>query len=419
MSALLELPDLREGVAALRVPRGVLYHDALRWQVLLVPSTAAPEGARRWLEARGLLAGAVVPKARPRITQVFRVKPGEAPEEGVRLAPGARFSCACCGSSCRGMRLGSILPADAERLLSLAWVGTGHDPSRFFLGADEQPLEGPPGQAAWIELRRVDGACQFLRPDNLCEVHARFGEGAKPAMCRLFPFEFRATEAGLLAGVRLGECVSAEQAGAGAPLAGQEETLLSLHREVAEVALVPPLLWALPGALLRLAEVEALEQRALGGTARAPGGLALALALLDALEARALSPALPAPAPEVLAPLLEAARGDTAAAPQRLPLASAAPRLGSQALALEERIVRASVFAKDAALCADLASGVGLLVVHARLARERACARAAALGLSEVTGALLNDCWKKVAALAPRAWLADHQVSPRAAARAG
>jgi Fe-S-cluster containining protein len=314
------------------------------------------------------------------------------------------------------MRLGSIRPADAERLRALDWSGTGHDPAQFFHDADGEPVEGPYPASSWVELRRVNDACQFLRPDNLCEVHARFGEQAKPAMCRIFPFEFRATESGLLAGVRLGECVRAEQAAAGPPVEGQEASLLALHREVGEVSLVPPLLWLAPGALLRLSALEALERRVLEAPSSGPGGLALALDLLDALEAHAAAPALPAPAPELLAPLSAAACAGAAAA--RLPLASSAsPALGARALALEERIVRASVFAKDAALCADFASGIALLAVHAGLARERARAQAAAQGAAEVTADLLNEGWKAVAALDVRARLAELAVPPRAAAR--
>ena len=41
-----------------------------------------------------------------------------------------------------------------------------------------------------------DNACMFLRPDNLCGVHAEIGVDKKPATCRKFPFALTATPIG-------------------------------------------------------------------------------------------------------------------------------------------------------------------------------------------------------------------------------
>ena len=311
------------------------------------------------------------------------------------------------------MRLGPILPADAERLLGLDWSGTGRDPAGFFIDVDEQPLRGPPSEAGWVELRREGGACQFLRPDNLCEVHARFGEAAKPVMCRVFPLEFRATQAGLVVGVRLGECVSAEQAGDGSPLDGQRDALRALHREGGMVSLGPPLLWLVDGALVTLTQLESLEERVLTEPALEPGGLALALRLLDAVEARAQAAPLPEVPPSSFAALFAEVRVMPG---MSLALAHGAG-LSAGALALEEQIVRSSVFAKDSALHPEIASGAALLVVHARLSRARARAVAASRGLAEIPAALLNHSWKEVASQGVRERLAELKIAPRAAAR--
>ncbi|HEY8504841.1 MAG TPA: YkgJ family cysteine cluster protein, partial [Gemmataceae bacterium] len=36
--------------------------------------------------------------------------------------------------------------------------------------------------------RRADGACVFLDENHRCRIHARFGAGAKPLACRIYPF---------------------------------------------------------------------------------------------------------------------------------------------------------------------------------------------------------------------------------------
>ena len=69
-------------------------------------------------------------------------------------------------------------------------------------------------RAVWI---RDGGRCQFLREDNLCEVHARFGAMTKPLMCRMFPYVFRATPRAVTVGMRLDECVSARACWNAAP----------------------------------------------------------------------------------------------------------------------------------------------------------------------------------------------------------
>src|SRR5215468_9697835 len=184
-----EVSGLRRGVRALRVPRGLIFHDAMRWRLFSAPADLTADKMRGFLERWGLYEGAPEPKKQPRLRQLFWVPIDSLPSRDIRTPPGARFACACCGTSCRTLKLGPLLPADMERLRKADWSGTGHDPSRFFVDADDQPL----GETSEPFLRRDENGCQFLQKDNLCEVHARFGALTKPLMCRLFPYTFRAT----------------------------------------------------------------------------------------------------------------------------------------------------------------------------------------------------------------------------------
>jgi len=66
-------------------------------------------------------------------------------------------------------------------------------------GADFWELrERDDGSAAFF--RKVDGACIFLGPDNLCRIHATFGAAAKPWFCRVFPHALVAAPEGLRLG---------------------------------------------------------------------------------------------------------------------------------------------------------------------------------------------------------------------------
>lgn len=426
--AVADLPRLREGVAVLPARSGLLLQDALRWQVFFVPGSAPREGALRFLEGRGLLEGAPSPKASPRLSQIFLVPAEQAPDGGLRLQRDARFSCACCGESCRNLNLGPLLPADVDRLLALDWNGKGHDPARFFVDRDGDPAdeERVAGRRN-LFLRRVGNGCQFLRPDNLCEVHARFGAAAKPYMCRAFPLQFRAGPAGVVVGMRLGECLEAERVSEGEPIGAREDELRALYRELVTVPVLPALVWLTDGgALASFAEYEELEARVLAapvdGTMRGDahrGGLALLLRALDAVEARGSGKA-PAPADAATLARLRAWSQAAHEEPSRLPLAGPPPaeEFAGEALPLEERICRLALAGKDAFQHGDLASGIALLAVECWLARFRALALAGAEGRALATGRDLNTAWKLETQLHVRSHLAEERISSRALAAA-
>jgi lysine-N-methylase len=90
---------------------------------------------------------------------------------------GQAWSCHSCGTCCRKL-VGHLFEHEAARLDEQDW----------------SELQGKPyvhvgGQT--LLNRRPDGACIFLTDDNLCMIHAKYGEAAKPFACRIFPFSVR------------------------------------------------------------------------------------------------------------------------------------------------------------------------------------------------------------------------------------
>lgn len=101
-----------------------------------------------------------------------------------RQLEGARHECQGSGMCCRSYRLGPITPEEVARISALPL----HDaipelPEGDVFGR----IEGR------FYLRTVDAHCVFLRADHRCNLHARFGEDAKPAACREYPVAFKAT----------------------------------------------------------------------------------------------------------------------------------------------------------------------------------------------------------------------------------
>lgn len=117
--------------------------------------------------------------------------------------PGQLWSCHTCGHCCRTL-VEHI--TDEERAL-----------------IDEQGWAGKLGVAPYVRLGRgwvlnkhEDGACVFLDDENLCLIHAKYGERAKPLACRIFPFSVRAVPGGWQASLRF-DCPSVAS-GKGEPL---------------------------------------------------------------------------------------------------------------------------------------------------------------------------------------------------------
>lgn len=71
--------------------------------------------------------------------------------------------------------------------------------------------------------KRSDGRCEFLSEENRCLLHQHFGEDAKPAMCRLFPYTFTETPSGIYASVSFAS--SGALLNFGRPLSAQADVL--------------------------------------------------------------------------------------------------------------------------------------------------------------------------------------------------
>lgn len=349
------------------VPRGLLFHDPLRWQLLLAPAGLEAPALSRFLLRFQLGADAALPPVRKRRTQIFWVDLDQAPEKPpFIIRDRARFACVTCGTSCSTLSLGPLFAADAERLLGLDWTSSGRDTARFF--TDQQgnvllPEEATPNRELF--LRTEGKRCQFLRDDNLCTVHAQFGAQAKPVMCRLFPYHLRATPTGVVVGIRLGECMEAVRVEEGQLMAEQVADFAQMYSEHDQIGFLPPHLWLSDDQLLSWEEYLRLETHllALPGRAGEQHTAPFAAQLLSALEERAgLLPAQPL-GDEQMAKFA----GEVLEPPD--PLQQRALALDPAALLLEDRLCRQAVFNKDLFLHQDLVQSAALLVVKAGLSR--------------------------------------------------
>jgi lysine-N-methylase len=91
--------------------------------------------------------------------------------------------------------VGHLFPHERERLDTDGWAEKLGVAPYVRLGRE------------WVLNKREDGACVFLDDENLCRIHAEFGEEAKPLACRIFPFSVRRSERGWQATLRF-DCPS-------------------------------------------------------------------------------------------------------------------------------------------------------------------------------------------------------------------
>lgn len=101
----------------------------------------------------------------------------------VRTPTGARWSCQTCGMGCHLNRLGPLEPGVVEGLVARRVEEHWPPAARQPWYREERAPDGTVG----IFLAHTDGHCVFLRPDNLCAIHALFGPEAKPGFCREYP----------------------------------------------------------------------------------------------------------------------------------------------------------------------------------------------------------------------------------------
>ncbi len=93
-----------------------------------------------------------------------------------------RHACHTCGTCCTGWRVRLSTTFERQRVQNQAEVLGIRDPITD------------------ASIRRENGRCVFLREDNLCAIHARFGEDEKPTVCQHFPRRSRHAEDGMRIG---------------------------------------------------------------------------------------------------------------------------------------------------------------------------------------------------------------------------
>lgn len=92
--------------------------------------------------------------------------------------PGQRWSCHSCGQCCRSL-VGHLLEEDRKKIDGQGWADALDVAPYVRIGRE------------WVLNKRADGACVFLDENNLCKIHSKYGESAKPFACRVFPFSVR------------------------------------------------------------------------------------------------------------------------------------------------------------------------------------------------------------------------------------
>ncbi len=114
----------------------------------------------------------------------------------LHIPEGINFDCTGCGNCCFSWPV-PLTDEDLSRISSLKIEEVRKEPVKII-------KTGTPGSLAERLFtsalgKRPDGNCQFLSPDNRCQIHLQYGEEAKPAMCRLFPYTFTPTPGGVYA----------------------------------------------------------------------------------------------------------------------------------------------------------------------------------------------------------------------------
>jgi len=92
------------------------------------------------------------------------------------------WDCHGCGHCCRG----TVIPLDKDDLQKLAEQRWQEHPD--FQGVRTVVRESLLGGRR-VLAKRPDGRCVFLNADGRCRIHELHGAEAKPAVCRMFPFQ--------------------------------------------------------------------------------------------------------------------------------------------------------------------------------------------------------------------------------------
>ncbi len=146
-------------------------------------------------------------------------------EATLHIPEGINFDCTGCGNCCFTWPV-PLTDADMSRICSLSLPGLKEEPVHIV-------KTGTPGSLSQKSFstalgKRKDGKCQFLAPDNRCQIHLQYGEEAKPSMCRLFPYTFTSTPAGVYAAASFAS--TGVLYNSGRPMSQQREHLLSTYK---------------------------------------------------------------------------------------------------------------------------------------------------------------------------------------------
>ncbi len=144
------------------------------------------------------------------------------------------WSCHNCGGCCT-QHLIEITEEERDRIVGQNWTaaeGVSLDPIVWFAGSAQQKQ--------YRLAHRPDGGCVFLDERGLCRIHAKFGEGAKPLACRVYPYAFHPHGATTTVSLRF-SCPSVV-ANRGRAVTEQKGELQTLAREIipANVGQIPP-----------------------------------------------------------------------------------------------------------------------------------------------------------------------------------
>jgi Fe-S-cluster containining protein len=144
------------------------------------------------------------------------------------------FTCQQSGACCRSDWLIGVDDASHARLREVAWERL--DPALAGAAFVSLPFPLPSGERTTF-ARRPDGACVFLTPDSRCGIHRHLGGGAKPQVCREFPYHFVHTPDGVAVGVSF--ACTAVRAHRGATLTDQRDEVRAVLAGSTRVERVP------------------------------------------------------------------------------------------------------------------------------------------------------------------------------------
>ena len=158
-----------------------------------------------------------------------------------RVPANARWKCHSCGFCCRHYELGPV----SEKIV------------RGINDSNIDEVWPKPPASSWFEtrqtpngpqyfLRKKNGACVFLDPQNRCIVHSQLGEAAKPAFCREFPFRLVKDPKGIVMVARPDCAGFAKNGSAGDLLSDQVEAVAAIPRTQGIAKWNPPAVSIVP-----------------------------------------------------------------------------------------------------------------------------------------------------------------------------